>query len=399
MPAKESVTTSSSPINFTDKALMIRPKVAVWNRENVQTTVRILSLSLALTVGVLLINLFLFPLAGIQEPFLLFFPAVAFIGWYMGYRAGLFMIAMTAVVILFFLLTPANSWFHQTADFIKLLLYVISAFVITYVIEKSKHPAVVEKYLRREKEYQQLVLKLHKEYLTAKSEIRARDEFLSIASHELKTPLTSMLLQLQTVLHNVRNVSLANFSVEQLLKMLDSAEQQSRRLSKMINDLLNVSLITTGRMELEKEHFDINKTVQDCVVRFSEKSKKEGSPISLHADGAIKGAWDKLRVEQAITNLLTNAIKYGSGKPVAVSVAKHGSTVRISVKDQGIGIPEVKQEKIFARFERAVAKQSFEGLGVGLYITQQIVEAHGGKIEVESKEGRGSTFTISLPIK
>jgi signal transduction histidine kinase len=399
MPAKESTTYSSPPINLTDKALMIRPKTSVWNRENVQAALRILSLSFSVTVGVLLIHLFLLPLVGIRESFLLFFPAIAFISWYMGQRAGWIIIILSSLVITYFLLRPTYSWLHPIAEIIQLMFFIAGALVINFFIEKSKHPAIVEKYLKREKEYQQLVLKLHRDYMIAKDEIRARDEFLSIASHELKTPLTSMLLQLQTVLHSVRNVSLANFSVENLLKMLDSAEQQSRRLSKMINDLLNVSLITTGKMDLEKESMDINKTVRDCVERFSEKSKKEGSPIRLHADGVIKGTWDKLRIEQAITNLLTNAIKYGSGKPVDVTVEKDEHIVRIIVKDQGIGIPQANQEKIFARFERAVAKRSFEGLGVGLYITQQIVEAHGGKITVESKEGKGSTFTISLPIK
>lgn len=386
-------------INLTDKALMVLPKNSLWSWDTIQKAVRTLSLSLALAAGILLIHLFLLPLITTNEPFLLFFPAVAFIGWYMGYRSGITMLVISSLLINYFLLRPQYTWIHPIPETIQLGMFILGAVLINYLIEKSKHPAIVKEFHEREKEYQQFIMKLHKEYVSAKEEIRSRDEFLSIASHELKTPLTSMLLQLQTVLHSIRNVSLANFSVENLLKMLDSAEQQSRRLSKMINDLLNVSLMTTGRLDLEKEEMDLNQTVKDCIEQFSEKAKKEGIKLTFTGDGKLVGTWDKLRVEQAVSNLLTNAIKYGNGKPIEVQVVKQNTTARINVVDHGIGIPKAKLTKIFTRFERAVDKHSFEGLGVGLYISQQIIQTHGGSIEVESKEDHGSTFTIILPLK
>jgi signal transduction histidine kinase len=396
---KDAPEISAPPLNLTDKSLIVLPKRTHVSRETLQWSVRITSLTLSLTVAILLIDQFLLPLIGVREPFLLFLLGVAFISWYVGFRAGILMIVFSSLVINYFLLPPYGTFFHPVPEFISWFIYILSAVAINFIIEHSKHPAIITKYEKREKEYQQLLLKLHKDYLTAKDEIRARDEFLSIASHELKTPLSAMLLQLQTVLHNVRNVSLANFSVENLLKMLDSAEQQSRRLSKMINDLLNVSLITTGKLDLEKEPMNLSETVIDCVERISEKAKKDGIRIQLHTKENINGNWDKVRIEQAVSNLLTNALKYGDGNPVEVTTVKQGDTAKVIVKDHGIGIPAHKHSKIFARFERAVQNDSIEGLGVGLYITQQIVQAHEGKIEVESKEHKGSTFTISLPMK
>ena len=270
MPEKHPESVVNIPVNLTEKSLMLRPKSGIINRENFAIALRTFSITLALTVGILLLYVFVFPFLNIRDPFILFFPAVAFISWYIGYRAGLVMIFMTTLVIMYFLLSRTYGWVHTVPDYLHLGFCVLGALGINYLIEKSKHPEIVKRYEKREKEYQQVLFALHKDYQKAKEEIRARDEFLSIASHELKTPLSAMLLQLQTVLHNVRNVSLANFSVENLLKMLDSAEQQSRRLSKMINDLLNVSLITTGRLDLEKEHMDLSQTVTDCIQRIEE---------------------------------------------------------------------------------------------------------------------------------
>ncbi len=398
MPGKDNNSSDPTVVNLHEKALMIRP-TAWWRRANLLVTLRILSFTSILTVATLLIHLFLFPLLGIRESFLLFLPSVAFISWYMGFRAGIFMTVISALTITYFLLPEQYSWVQTSGGYISVLLYMLSAHAVNFLIEKSKTPDIVKSFIKREKEYQELVLKLHADYMNAKSEIRARDEFLSIASHELKTPLTAMLIQLQTVLHNIRNVSLANFSVEHLLKMLDSAEQQSKRLSKMINDLLNVSLITTGRMDLEKESMNLTKVVQECVDRFLSKTEKDEPGIEFRAEANVNGTFDKLRIEQAVINLLTNAVKYGNGSPVTVIVGKSGNTAKITVRDHGIGIPEAMQKKIFTRFERAVTKHSFEGLGVGLYITEQIVKAHGGKIELKSKEGKGSTFVLCLPIK
>ncbi|MBP6882653.1 MAG: GAF domain-containing protein [Candidatus Levybacteria bacterium] len=235
-------------------------------------------------------------------------------------------------------------------------------------------------------------------YQEAKNAVSARDEFLSIASHELKTPLTSMLLQLQSVLHSMKNQSLANFSIEKTMQMIESTIGQSKRLSKLVNDLLNISLITTGRLELELEKTNLTKVTKDVIDRFEVSAKKAGSHISFVAQGSVMGKWDKIRIEQAITNLVTNAIKYGEGKDIQVSIRKEKDNAVVIVADNGNGISRDQQGKIFNRFERGDVKSSIQGLGVGLYLVSEIVKAHGGQIVVESEVGKGATFSITLPL-
>jgi signal transduction histidine kinase len=236
-------------------------------------------------------------------------------------------------------------------------------------------------------------------YQESKEAIQARDEFLSIASHELKTPLTSMLLQLQTVLHSIKSESLANFSIEKTMTMLESTIGQSKRLSKLVNDLLNISLITTGRLELEKEEVDLTKVTKEVVSRLEETAEKSGITLEFEGKGKVTGKWDKIRLEQVVTNLITNGIKYGDSKPVTVSVSNSNNIAQLQVSDRGIGIPEDQKKIIFNRFERGDVKGSYKGLGVGLYLVNEIVKAHGGKVEVESKPHKGSVFTVKLPLR
>jgi signal transduction histidine kinase len=293
-------------------------------------------------------------------------------------------------------------WNHasefQETFFPQLLSFITLGILSSIIIHKSSKAGLIEEYKKKEKQYLEHLILLQKDYKKALADVKARDEFLSIVSHELKTPLTSMLLKLQTALHNIRNTSLANFSVENLLKMLESAEQQSKRLSKMITDLLNVSLMTTGKIDLDPEKMDLSQAAKDVIERFKEKLEKEGYRLTISAEKPVVGSWDKLRVEQAISNLVGNAIKYGRGNPISVTVANSNGTGKFIIEDNGIGIPKTLQEKIFTRFGRAVETHEYEGLGVGLYITKQIVHAHQGELHVRSREGSGSTFTIELPI-
>lgn len=355
-------------------------------------------LALTLTATAALINSLLSMTIGTSFPFFISVGFVTLISWYGGFRAGLFTTAMIAIVnsYIFGLIFQKSI---SSLFYIQILNFLIEGFLVTLVIEKVYHATKAKEYKQREEAYIHELRKLKATLKKAEEEVRARDEFLSIASHELKTPLTSMLLQLQTILHNIRSVSLANFSVEKLMKMLISAESQTRRLSKMINDLLNVSLITTGKLELELEKADLVLVVKSVIDNFSERLKREDINLNFKSDGEITGQWDKIRIEQAVTNLIVNAIKYGKKKPIDIELRKNGRDAVFKIEDQGIGIAKPLQERIFARFERGVLRHDYEGLGVGLYITNQIVVAHGGRLLVKSREGHGATFQMLLPIK
>lgn len=317
-----------------------------------------------------------------------------------GLKSGLFiMIVATLHAIYFFLLPYTFFSSEQLRSLLEINAFLASGIIINIAIEKYKNADIVNTYKKREKEQAKQIEKLENENKKMHEEIKLRDEFLSIASHELKTPLTSMLLKLQLILHNIRNVSLANFSVEKLLQMLETAEQQTQRLSRMINDLLNISLITTGRLNLEIHEENLSAIVKEVVEEFSEKLEKDGYILHLEADETIKIWADKLRIEQVIANLISNAIKYGNSKPITIKITKDASFAQIIVQDHGIGIRADQQDRVFALFERGVSNSSHKGLGVGLYIANQIIKAHNGVITLESKPHAGSVFTVELPLK
>jgi len=365
----------------------------------IKSLLPILGVSISLSGGAILLSWLLFLLTNSVSYFLLSLLAVAISSWYSGKKSGYLTIVLTTLAINYVFIDPVSSiYINKVSSLVDLLIFIFAGAVINIVFDKLKNTKDILIYKQKEKEYLELIMHLQKESVHQQKEIKSRDEFLSIASHELKTPLSAMLLQIQTALYNIRNVSLANFSVEKLLKMLQSTEQQSKRLSKMINDLLNVSLIRTGRLELEKEQADLGQLVKDVTERFSEKAEREGSPIQLQAEEKVIGDFDKLRIEQAVTNLISNALKYGDHEPIEIKVTKRGNIGKITVSDRGIGIPKDRQERIFERFERAVSNHNYKGLGVGLYITQHIVTTHNGRITLQSKPNAGSTFTIELPL-
>jgi two-component system, sensor histidine kinase len=230
----------------------------------------------------------------------------------------------------------------------------------------------------------------HADIEEAKRAIVARDEFLSIASHELRTPLTALKLRLQSVLHG-RDLP------EKALHRLDSAVLQTERLERLIENLLDVSRITTGHLDLESETFDLAELAQDVTERFREQAARGGTSVELTAPEPVVGRWDRLRLEQVATNLLSNALKFGEGRPIGVEVQGDQGHAMLTVTDRGIGIAPENVARIFNQFERVVGHRTFGGLGMGLYIARQIVQAHGGSVQVESAAGQGSRFQIILP--
>lgn len=234
-------------------------------------------------------------------------------------------------------------------------------------------------------------------YRTAQKAIQSRDDFLSIASHELKTPITSLKLQLQMILRSLAPDREDTYSKEKVLQVITKAEGQIDRLTALVEDLLDISRIEAGKLAYSFERLDISKLVGEIVERYHEHFLAEGTPLSFATTGSVTIRGDKYRLEQVLLNLLTNAGKYGAKKPIEVSLKNTGPFIQIDVKDHGIGIPPDKINKVFERFERAVSSKSITGLGLGLYITREIVKAHNGRISVVSEMGKGSTFTVVLP--
>jgi signal transduction histidine kinase/response regulator of citrate/malate metabolism len=226
--------------------------------------------------------------------------------------------------------------------------------------------------------------------------IRIRDEFLNIAAHELRTPLTSLQLQMQLLLSHITKATTIKSSI--LQKSLLAGEQQTKRLGNLINNLLDVSRMSNKKIELEKDIVDLSELLKDVISRFDSSLKHSGTKMTFRNSVNIKGKWDKFRLDQVMTNLISNAIKYGEGKPIKITIKTNKNKAVISIKDNGMGMNSEDKKKIFNRFVRTEAAKKYGGLGLGLYISKQIVEAHEGTISVNSSLNKGSEFIIKLPL-
>lgn len=246
------------------------------------------------------------------------------------------------------------------------------------------------------REREQLLEQVESLVVDLQEAIEARDEFLSVASHELKTPLTALQLLVEGLL---RPGSRAGRDLSPSLReKLQAIGRQGRRLSLLVNDLLDVSRIRAGRLDLKLESVDLGQVAREAVERFGPEARQAGCQLRLGVDEAVVGPWDRLRLEQVAGNLLSNAIKYGPGQPVEVRVHRDGRRGILAVADRGIGVAAEEQQRIFDRFERAVTARHFGGLGLGLWISREIVTRLGGSVRVESRPGQGATFTVELPL-
>ena len=215
-------------------------------------------------------------------------------------------------------------------------------------------------------------------YKEAQEAIRVRDEFLSIASHELRTPLTSLQLQIQGVLRKLGRTT-GDVPVSWVTERISSAFDLVAGLSRLIGNLLDISRITSRKIVLDYERFDLSALVEEVVHRHAEQFADAGCTVRVHASDPVDGYWDRMRLDQVITNLLTNASKYGRGAPVDVSVQADSATTRIAVRDQGIGIAPQDRDRIFLRFERAVSSNNYGGFGLGLWIVRGDRRVDGGQ--------------------
>ncbi|MGE0397926.1 MAG: ATP-binding protein [Kofleriaceae bacterium] len=229
-------------------------------------------------------------------------------------------------------------------------------------------------------------------YTAARDAIRVRDEFMLVAGHELRTPLAALGL-LHESLEKVRDGT----PIEKIRERGGKLRAQTQRLGRLVEDLLDVSRMSAGRLTLEPERFDLAALVGDIGERMREELERSHSPLTTQLE-PVEGHWDRARIDQVVTNLLGNAAKYGRGSPIEARVRRDGDRAILTVVDQGIGIAVEDQPRIFKRFERAAPSRKYSGLGLGLWITSELVHAHGGEIAVESEPGKGATFTVRLPI-
>jgi two-component system, chemotaxis family, CheB/CheR fusion protein len=224
--------------------------------------------------------------------------------------------------------------------------------------------------------------------------LKKRDEFLGIASHELKTPITSMKASLQIL----EKLSQSGSDPAKIRTFISMANKQVKKLTEIVDDLLDVTRIQSGKMQLNLTDYLFQDSVKDCISEVMQYTI--GHQLVIEKNEPIVAFADRTRVEQVIINLLSNAIKYSPGKDIVViNIEKNGNDLKFSVTDFGIGIPQDKQSFIFDRFFRVhESSQNFSGLGLGLYISAEIINRHKGKVGMESEEGKGSTFWFTLPI-
>lgn len=226
--------------------------------------------------------------------------------------------------------------------------------------------------------------------------LRAKDEFLSLASHQLRTPLAALKLQLQLTQKQILNSDAIAPGI--LSKAFDSSLQHIENLTGIIEELLDVSQIRLNRLEINPTEFDISEVVRKSVENHLDQLKTFGCEVTVDANEKIIGQWDKQRIEQIMNHLLSNISKHAPGHSGSVKVKSNGEKVSITVEDRGPGIPKDIQTKIFERFERAGSYTQTAGLGLGLYITKKLVEAHNGNLFLISREGMGTQFIIDLPL-
>ncbi|XXX75763.1 HAMP domain-containing sensor histidine kinase [Sorangium sp. So ce134] len=224
--------------------------------------------------------------------------------------------------------------------------------------------------------------------------LAARDEFLSIAAHELRSPLNALLL----TIHRIKLRIPPDGSFPELDRLVDMSQRQVDRLTNLVQNLLDVTRIRARRLELDFEPRDLLQIVRDAAEALAEHARAAGTPVRIEASEPIFGLWDGARIEQVVQNLLTNALKYGGGSPVEVSVAREGTTAKLTVRDHGPGVAAEDHDRIFEPFQRIASTYKSQSLGLGLYIVREIVQAHGGSIAIESPDSGGAAFVVRLPV-
>jgi signal transduction histidine kinase len=290
----------------------------------------------------------------------------------------------------------AVDFLHKPLD-IHAVKSKVNVFVELYRQSKAMKQQV-EALEQSRREQETLLAQLQLTQVELERAVRMRDDFMSIVSHEVRTPLNGLILETQLRKMHLARDNAAAFTLEKMHAMVDRDERQIQSLIRLIEDMLDVSRIRTGKLSIRPAEFDLARTVGQLLENFTAQISAAQSSVSFTAQKPVVGQWDEFRIEQVISNLLTNALRYGAKKPIDVSVYIDGDQAVVDVRDQGIGISQENQQRVFQQFERVSASQVAAGLGLGLFISEQIVAAHSGTISVQSELGEGALFRVCLPL-
>ncbi|MCX2546337.1 hybrid sensor histidine kinase/response regulator [Pseudomonas sp. COW5] len=291
----------------------------------------------------------------------------------------------------------AVDFLHKPLD-IHAVKSKVNVFVDLYRQSKAMKQQV-EALEQSRREQEALLQQLQSTQGELEQAVRMRDDFMSIVAHEVRTPLNGLILETQLRKMHLARDNAAAFTLDKMHAMVDRDERQIKSLIRLIEDMLDVSRIRTGKLSIRPSRFDLSQLVGNLLQNFAQQIEAAETEVSFTATEAVEGQWDEFRIEQVVSNLLTNALRYGGKSPVQVRVYREGNEARVEVADQGIGISEENQKRIFQQFERVSAKTVVAGLGLGLFISEQIVAAHGGSIVVESKINEGALFRVCLPLQ
>jgi signal transduction histidine kinase len=258
----------------------------------------------------------------------------------------------------------------------------------------------VEALERARREQDALLAELNATKEELERSLRMRDDFMSMVAHELRTPLNTLFLETQMRTLQLKRGNLAAFAKEPMERMVARDERQIQAMIRLIDDMLDVSRMRSGVLSIRPVQVEINGLVERVIGDLSRRVSTAGTTVSFHpAPAPATGWWDEFRIEQVVVNLLTNALRYGGGNPVDVTVDSADDTVRVTVRDRGQGIALDDQQRIFEPFERGTGNQVSGGLGLGLYISEQLARAHGGRLTLQSAPGAGAAFTLTLPCR
>ncbi|VVO02945.1 hybrid sensor histidine kinase/response regulator [Pseudomonas fluorescens] len=290
----------------------------------------------------------------------------------------------------------AVDFLHKPLD-IHAVKSKVNVFVELYRQSKAMKQQV-EALEQSRREQEALLQQLQVTQNELEQAVRMRDDFMSIVAHEVRTPLNGLILETQLRKMHLARDNAGAFTLDKMHAMVDRDERQIKSLIRLIEDMLDVSRIRTGKLSIRSSRFDLTQLVGNLLQNFAPQIDEAESSVSFLAEQPVEGNWDEFRIEQVVSNLLTNALRYGAKGAVDVRVYAENGQARVEVRDHGIGINEENQKRIFQQFERVSAKTAVAGLGLGLFISEQIVAAHGGSITVESKIHQGSLFRVCLPL-